>query len=224
MKPMPHISHLLFDLDGTLTDPKPGIIQSIQHALRKLKRPVPSEEELLWCIGPPLRENLAALLSSSEPALLEQAVAFYRERFEAVGMFENQVYPGVTEMLARLKQMEYTLLVATSKPRVYAQKIVEHFGLAECLDSVYGSELDGQRTDKRELLGFILTREAISADRALMIGDRRHDIVGAKHNGMWAGGVTYGYGTREELTMAGADYVFDTPDEIAPFLVKQQRS
>ncbi len=224
MKPMPHISHLLFDLDGTLTDPKPGIIQSIQHALRKLKRPVPSEEELLWCIGPPLRENFATLLSSSEPALLEQAVAFYRERFEAVGMFENQVYPGVTEMLARLEQMKYTLLVATSKPRVYAQKIVVHFGLAEYLDSIYGSELDGQRTDKRELLGFILTREAISADRALMIGDRRHDIVGAKHNGMWAGGVTYGYGTREELTMAGADYVFDTPDEIAPFLVEQQHN
>lgn len=217
---MAHLSHLLFDLDGTLTDPKPGIVQSIQHALRKLKRPVPSDEDLLWCIGPPLRENLATLLSSSEPTLLEQAVAFYRERFEPVGMFENHVYPGVRETLARLKQMEYTLLVATSKPRLYAQKIVEHFGLAEYLAGVYGSELDGQRTDKRELLGFILSQEAIPASHALMVGDRRHDIVGAKRNGMWAGGVTYGYGTVEELTTAGADHIFHRPEEIAEFVLE----
>ena len=138
---MPTERAIFFDLDGTLTDPKPGITGSIQYALRKLDRPVPSQDELTWCIGPPLRASFAMLLGGED--LADRAVEFYRERFGDVGLFENSVYPDIEQVLAALRETPRRMFVATSKPHVFATRIIAHFGLSGYFDHVFGSELDG---------------------------------------------------------------------------------
>jgi phosphoglycolate phosphatase len=213
--------HLLFDLDGTLTDPFPGISHSLQHALASLGRPVPAAEDLRWCVGPPLQENLAIMLGTNDADLIAAGVAHYRERFQAAGLFENQVYSGIESALAELLRQEHTLAVATSKPTVFARRIVEHFGLAKYFSSVDGSELDGARRDKGELFAHILKREAISPGEAIMIGDRKHDIIGARHNGIAGLGVLWGYGSREELEAAGAVVCIASTAELATVVGKQ---
>lgn len=211
-------SHILFDLDGTLTDPKPGITGSITYAMERLGRPLP-ETDLTWCIGPPLYDSFARLLDTSDDDLLRSAIEFYRERFAVTGMFENTVYPGIPELLAGLIANGYTLLVATSKPVVFANEIVEHFELRSYFAGVYGSQLDGRLSDKGELIAHIIAdRNLVPAD-TLMIGDRRHDISGALRNNVNAAGVGYGYGTIDELLTAGADPIFASPADIARHLV-----
>jgi phosphoglycolate phosphatase len=200
---------IYFDLDGTLTDPKPGITRSIQYALEKLGRAVPSEDELAWCIGPPLRSSLAKLLGGDD--LAETALSLYRERFGDIGIFENQVYPGIEHTLAVLASSGRRLFVATSKPVVYAERIIDHFKLALYFERVFGSELDGRRSDKTELLGYALQTARVDPLQAIMIGDRSHDMIGARNNGMTALGVLYGYGSKEELLGAGAHHVCATP-------------
>ena len=209
---MPIEATLFFDLDGTLTDPKPGIAGSIQYALEKLDRPVPSQDELAWCIGPPLRASFVALLGGEE--LADRAVALYRERFGEVGLFENSLYPDIPAVLAALARSPRRLFVATSKPHVFASRIIEHFGLAGYFEHIFGSELDGSRVDKADLLAYALTQSGIDPSQALMIGDRSHDVAGAKANGMDAVGVTYGYGSREELIAAGARHLCTSPRAI----------
>lgn len=215
---MPSLSYLLFDLDGTLTDPKPGILASITYALQKLGPMMIPMDNLDWCIGPPLRECFARLLNSSDAEILDCAIAWYRERYAALGKFENAVYPGIVETIAALKQYHYAMFVATSKPTIYAHDILYHFGLLEYFDKVYGSELDGRLCNKRDLIQYILRQEMLPSAQGMMFGDRSHDIVGAKQNGVRAGGVTYGYGTVEELTLAGADHLFSQPADIVCFL------
>lgn len=215
---MNKIRYLLFDLDGTLTDPKQGLTTSLQYALEKLNAPVPSCDELTWCIGPPLQESFPVLLNCQDEAIINQAVNYYLERYRAGGLFENQVYPGVPELLAALRELDYNLFVATTKLTTTAQRILQHFNLAQYFDGIYGSEPNGVRADKRKLLQYIIEQESIEATTAIMFGDRKHDIIGAKHNGMKAGGITYGYGSLEELTSAGADHFFHAPQEILYFL------
>lgn len=212
------ISHVLFDLDGTLTDPRPGLLGAIQYALQRLGRPVPPEETLLWCIGPPLRASFAVLLESEDDVLLAQAIEFYRERYGATGLYENQVYAGIPEALAALRAVQVTLYVATSKPHVFARRIIEHFGLKHHFAGIYGSEFDGRHMDKRDLLRYILEEEGFAPDTVLMVGDRGADMVGARVNGLWAGGVTYGYGSQEELRSAGAQVLFNTPADIVRYV------
>jgi phosphoglycolate phosphatase len=209
---MPTEPAIFFDLDGTLTDPKPGITGSIQYALAKLDRPVPSQDELTWCIGPPLRASFVSLLGSDEFA--DRAVALYRERFGDVGLFENSVYPGIEQVLTELWQRPRRMFVATSKPHVFATRIIAHFGLAGCFDHVFGSELDGTRVDKADLLAYAIKQTGVDPAQAMMIGDRRHDVIGAKRNGIRAVGVTYGYGSREELIDAGASCLCASPREV----------
>jgi phosphoglycolate phosphatase len=204
---------IFFDLDGTLTDPKIGITRSIQYALGKLDHhTIPTEDELTWCIGPPLRASFAKLLGGEDSA--DQALSFYRERFSDVGLYENGVYAGIAETLVELNRSGHRLFVATSKPRIFAERIIDHFGLRDHFVRVFGSELDGTRVDKSDLLAYALQETSIDPARALMIGDRSHDIVGARNNGMGAVGVLYGYGSREELVAAGARHVCDTPQAI----------
>lgn len=198
---------LLFDLDGTLTDPREGIVGCIRHALQCLGCAVPPDAELDRCIGPPLRESFCRLASG---ALADAAVEHYRERFRASGMFENHVYPGVPEALTALCAVGWQLLVVTSKPAVFAEQIVRHFDLARYFSAIYGSELSGVRSDKGELIAHVLATEGIAPEHALMIGDRSHDIVGARKNGLRSAGVLWGYGTREELTEAGADRLYES--------------
>lgn len=198
---------LFFDLDGTLTDPREGIVGCIRHALERLGCSAPPDPELDSCIGPPLRESFCRLAGE---ALADAAVEHYRERFRATGMFENQVYPGVPEALAALGAAGWRLLVVTSKPAVFAEQIVRHFELAQHFGAVYGSELSGALTDKGQLIAHVLASEGLAPGQALMIGDRSHDVIGARKNAVRAAGVLWGYGTREELTGAGADRLYES--------------
>ena len=204
---------IFFDLDGTLTNPKPGITRSIQYALQRLDHPtMPTEDELTWCIGPPLRASFVRLLGAETSADL--AVTYYRERFSDVGLYENGVYDGIGDVLTSLCASGHRLFVATSKPHVYAERIIDHFGLRDHFERVFGSELDGTRVDKSHLLEYALKQASVDPSKTLMIGDRSHDMVGAKNNGMTGIGVLYGYGSRDELLEAGAHHVCATPGAI----------
>jgi phosphoglycolate phosphatase len=206
--------HLLFDLDGTLTDPFPGITKSIQHALASLEVLPPPAEHLGWCIGPPLKKSFATLLGPEKEHLADEALGKYRERFGTIGLFENAVYSGIVETLEELQRGGHTIRVATSKPTVFARRIIEHFGLGGYFHTVDGSELDGTRTEKTDLIAHILERESIRPEEAVMIGDRAYDMVGARHNGVSGLGVLWGYGTLEELTAAGAAACVASPREL----------
>ncbi|QYX32918.1 HAD family hydrolase [Sphaerospermopsis torques-reginae] len=205
---------VLFDLDGTLTDPKPGITCCIQYALSELGYKPPDAEELLWCIGPPLKSSFSQLLQTSDDTLLEEAVLLYRSRFSTIGLFENSLYPQIPETLKIIRAAGYQTFVATSKPQIYAARIIEYFDLAPLFDGVYGSELDGNRSVKGDLISYIIERESLLASTVVMVGDRSHDIIGAKKNNITSIGVTYGYGSREELETHKADLIADCPDEI----------
>jgi phosphoglycolate phosphatase len=209
----PAIDTVFFDLDGTLTDPKIGITASIQYALAKFDIPVPTQDELAWCIGPPLRASFQALLGRSDSDA-DRAVAFYRERFGDVGLFENTLYAGIEETLTAVAAPGRRLFVATSKPHVYADRIIDHFGLRPHFGRVFGSELDGTRVHKTDLLRYALDETSTDAARAIMIGDRKHDMIGAANNGIRTIGVLYGYGSRAELTEAGAQHFCASPRDI----------
>ena len=200
---------IYFDLDGTLTDPKPGITRSIQYALGKLDRAAPTEDELTWCIGPPLHASLKKLLGTDE--LADRALLLYRERFADIGIFENQIYPGIEDTLSALARSGRRLFVATSKAYVFAERIIDHFKLRVYFERVFGAELDGRHSDKTDLLGHALQSTGVDPSQAMMIGDRSYDMIGARNNGMTAIGVLYGYGSEAELRDAGAHHVCATP-------------
>lgn len=213
---------LIFDLDGTLTDPKQGITRSICYGLEKMGRVPPDPDTLTWCIGPPLQRSLAHLLDSEEDSA--QCMLHYRERFGTIGMFENVVYEGIPETLDRLIARGHDLYVATSKPHFYAEPILRHFDLHGRFKAVFGSELDGTRVDKGELLRHVLKREEIASENAVMIGDRTHDLIGARKNGIPFVGVLYGYGSREELSEAHAlvKQPSDLPDAILAMGIQEK--
>jgi phosphoglycolate phosphatase len=210
---------LLFDLDGTLTDPKEGITACIQHALTCLGRIAPSADELEWCIGPPLQSSFGRLLADASPALAWEAVRLYRERYTRQGIFECSPYPGVPEMLGALRADGSHLFVATSKPTPFARRVLEHFGLSGLFVEIYGSELDGTRSDKTELIAHLLGERGIDGARTAMIGDREHDMVAAQANGVLPLGVSYGYGSVEELEGAGARKILDHPLAVQQYLL-----
>ena len=168
--------NILFDLDGTLTDPKVGIVNSIQFALKRLEIAIPNKLE--WCIGPPLQDSLFEIIKDEKKT--ELAIDLYRMRFKEIGMFENQLYEGVPEVLFEFREKGHELFLATSKPLVFATKILEHFDLSRFFTSEYGSELDGTRKDKGELIEFILKKEKLDPSDTIMVGDRMHDLRGAK--------------------------------------------
>ena len=205
---------VILDLDGTLTDSKPGITRCIQHAISKLGGIAHNSDELNWCIGPPLRGTFAKLLVTSDDVLLDRALALYRERFSCTGLYENALYPGVPSALAELRGAGYRTFVATSKPWVYATRIVEHFSLTAMFDNVYGCELDGMRADKGELIAHVLASEKLEPQATVMVGDRQHDVIGARDCGIRCIGVTYGYGTESELKSAGAARLVASPNEL----------
>ncbi|MFC7338090.1 HAD family hydrolase [Haloferula chungangensis] len=210
--------HYLLDLDGTLTDPKVGILTSLQHALRELGEPVPEIDELAWCIGPPLKDALVTIFGSDEDPRVAQGVTHFRARFGDVGLFENEVYEGIPEALAELVEQGHQLHIATSKPEVFARRILDHFNLAEPFTSIHGSELDGTRSDKGELIQHILRTQGIAAEDAVMVGDRKHDVLGAIRNQVRGMGVLWGFGSRDELEAAGACHLFEKPSDLAvPF-------
>lgn len=200
------------------TDPAEGVTRSIQYALKKLSKPAPDSEDLHWCIGPPLLESFKRLLGDNGSGQEQEALQIYRERFSKIGKFENKVYDGIPEVLSLLNEKGYSLFVATSKPTVYSIDIIEHFDLASYFNRVYGSELNGDFVDKTELIDHIISNEGMDKNSVVMIGDRSHDIIGAKNNGLESIGVTYGYGTREELLDSGADRLASGPSDILNIL------
>lgn len=203
---------ILFDLDGTLTDSAPGIIHSVQYALKKYGIEA-EDEDLRVFIGPPLVHSFQDRFGFDHEKALE-AVGFYREYFTAGGMFENSVYPGIEELLARLKKDGRHLVVATSKPELFSRQIIEHFGLDRYFDFVGGAAMDESRATKTEVLSYVLETLQVDPHTAVMIGDRRNDIEAAAQLGTDAIGVLYGYGSREELAAAGAVVFAKTPEEI----------
>ncbi len=212
-QPALHYAHILFDLDGTLTDPREGITRSVQHALAKLGIDEPDLQVLEHFIGPPLLQCFMHSYGFDE-ATAWQAVNHYRERFREVGLYENQLFEGVDELLQLLRDQQRTLYIATSKPTVFAERIAQHFGFARHFKVIYGSELDGTRTDKVELIAHLLEQEQLPRDATLMIGDRKHDLIGAQRNGLHAAAVGYGFGSFTELQAEAPTYHFHSLAEL----------
>ncbi len=203
---------LFFDLDGTLTDSKPGMVRCVRYAFDRMNMTAPDESVIASLIGPPFHETLGPLFGSEEKG--EQALAFYRERFADKGWRENSVYDGVPEALSELSKAGHDLYVATSKPLTFAEQIIEHFELSSFFIRVFGPTLDGALSNKVELLAYALSETQVDPKTSVMIGDRRHDIAGARGNGLGSIGVLYGYGSRAELTEAGADSLVDAPQDL----------
>ncbi|GFM67234.1 5'-nucleotidase [Pseudomonas cichorii] len=208
-----HYQNILFDLDGTLTDPRLGITRSIQFALAKLGIDEPDITRLEHFIGPPLLQAFMQFYDMDEARAWE-AVGFYRERFKVTGLYENQVFDGVPELLETLSDQGRTLYIATSKPWVFAREIARHFDFAKYFKVIYGSELDGTRTDKVELIAHLLEQEGLDPKQTLMIGDRKHDLMGGLRNGLDVAAVGYGFGSHEELTAQSPTYHFVTMPEM----------
>ena len=215
--------NVFFDLDGTLTDPREGIARSMQYAIAELGLPPISAETLESSIGRPLRDVFGDFLEetgSKSVERTEKAVTSYRERFTERGLFENSVHEEVLPLLSSLLTAGVCLFVVTTKPTVYAERIIDHFDLTSQFKKVYGSELDGTRTDKAELIKYVLNREGILPDSTVMVGDRSYDISGAKSNGVKAIGVLWGFGSLQELSDAGAWKLCGSPGELLEILLK----
>ena len=213
------ISYLLFDLDGTLTNPQEGITKCVQHALRAFQIDEPDLEKLVPFIGPPLIQSFMEFYQFTEEQARE-AVAVYRERFGTVGLFENFPYPGIAEMLKQLQAQGKILAVASSKPTIYVRRILEKFELAPYFQVIEGSNLDGTRVDKKEVIAEVLQQLGNpSADQLLMIGDRKFDVIGAREMGFGCAGVRFGFASPGELEESGAIFIADTVDELHQYLV-----
>lgn len=220
---MNQFKNILFDLDGTLIEPFVGITKSIQYALEKLNVPIPQETELAVHIGTPLRHIFVELLATDEPKQIERAVTFYRERYTTIGLWENEVYPGVKEMLHALFSSSHKLYIATGKPRIFAEKIIDSLSFSQYFCQIFGSELDGKYDNKADLIEHILISENLLPAETIIVGDRHHDIVAGKTNKITAIGVTYGYGSAEELIAAGANSLCHSPSDLSDCIVNLGR-
>jgi phosphoglycolate phosphatase len=206
-----------FDLDGTIIDSKPGILSSLRHAMRALDRPLAEDADLDWCIGPPMRDNLRALMPGASPAELQAALDLYRGHYSPTGLYECSPYPGMAEALGMLAP-EARLCVVTSKVDLYAERVLSHLGLRGYFAGVYGSRMDGSLTDKGDLIRLALEREALAPESVVMIGDREHDMRGAAKAGVRAMGALWGYGTESELIKAGAQGIIAKTADL-PFVL-----
>ena len=211
---------LLWDLDGTLTDPKVGITLSVQYALNRLDYPPCEADDLDWIIGPPLKESFRTLLQTTDENVLNRAITIYRERYQDIGLYENIVYPGIPELLVQLKERGCRHLLATSKPKVFAERILQHFSLDSYFSVIMGSELNGQFVEKDVLIAEVLKIvPAGSRSKTVMIGDRRYDVQGARANGIDVISVGYGYGTLEELRIASPDFIVSSVSDLEKLLL-----
>jgi phosphoglycolate phosphatase len=208
---------ILFDLDGTLTDPRVGITRSVRYALAKFGLQA-DIEQLITFIGPPLHESFQHFYSFDETQA-RQAVEYYREYYSATGIYENAVYPGIPELLEQLKAQGKTITVATSKPTFFAEKVLAHFNLSAYFTLVAGSNLDGTRTVKAEIINYVMQKlPNFPKQSMVMIGDRKHDVIGAQCTGIDSIAVTYGYGSLEELTNAAPTYLVHSVKELKSLL------
>ena len=210
---------LLFDLDGTLTDSTEGILNCLRYALERMGFEYPEDTNRF--LGPPLYFSFAEFCGMNGEQV-QEAVRIFRERYSVTGLFENRVYEGIPEMLDRLKKGGKRLMVATSKPEVYAVRIFNRFGLSQFFEIVGGADINGTRNNKDEVIEYVLARsDAADRSRVLMIGDRKQDVDGAHSTGIECMGILWGFGSAEELTEAGADFIAQTPREAADMLLKE---
>lgn len=210
---------ILFDLDGTLSDPKVGITKSVQYALQKMKIIETDVDKLECFIGPPLQVSFAEHYNFDEDNI-QKAVEYYRERFKEKGMFEYELYSNIPFLLKSLKEQQFILVVATSKPTVFAEKILNYFSIDQYFDLVVGSNLDGTRTSKTEIIQYIIDKfTEYNFESFIMIGDRKHDIIGANNIGIDSKGVTYGYGSIEELSHSNPTYIVNNVDGLMEILM-----
>lgn len=215
---MKQYQYIFFDLDGTLTEPKVGITKSVAYALKYYGIHVEDLDTLCPFIGPPLKDSFMKYYGFDD-AKAEEAVEKYREYFRPYGIYENEMYEGVDNLLTQLKECGKTIVLATSKPTVFAEIILKHFGLRSYFDCVVGSELDGTRVKKGDVIAYALEEIGVTdKSKVVMIGDRDNDILGAKENGLDCIGVLYGHGSREELELAGADRIVETVEELSSSL------
>lgn len=205
---------VLFDLDGTLIHSEAGIVGSLRHAFERLGFAAPPLEELRRWIGPPLRQSFPQVLGD-DPALIEQAVGHYRERFDSQGWAEHEVYAGIAELVENLHAEGRILAIVTTKMRGQARKIVEHLSFGRHFRQIYGPSGDGSHSEKAEMIAQALSDFGVAAENAVMIGDRHFDIEGARHNGVRGIGVSWGFGSREELLGAGAQAIAEHPADLA---------
>lgn len=209
--------NILFDLDGTLTDPGLGITNSVMYALKKYGIKVDDRAQLYKFIGPPLVYSFHEFYGFSHEQTLE-AIKFYREYYAETGIFENEVYDGIIDVLCKLKDDGRRIILATSKPEQFAKRILDHFNLTEYFDFVAGASMDEvTRNTKSAVIKYALENTNIDVSKSLMIGDREHDVLGAKEFGIDAAGVLYGYGSKEELENAGAKYIVESVQDIIKF-------
>jgi phosphoglycolate phosphatase len=214
--------YILFDLDGTLTDPKEGITKAVQYALKKYDIYVEDLDLLEKFIGPPLKNSFREFYNFDEEKAV-QAVSFYREYFKEKGMFENEVYENIENVLNKLQALGLNLIVATSKPTVFSKEILKHFNLEQYFIEVVGSNLDGTRSEKGEIIKFILEKYKITRlHEVVMIGDRKYDIIGATDNHIDSIGVTYGYGSEEELKNAKATYIANAVQDLLRCIINDR--
>lgn len=215
--------YVLFDLDGTLTDPALGITNSIMYALEKMGRDIPPRESLYRFIGPPLISSFCEFCGMSE-AEAREALRLYREYFSVKGLFENEVYPDIPCALGKIRNSGAKLLVATSKPEQYSRQILEHFSLDTYFDIICGATMDEKRVKKADIISYALDSAGITEerrDRVIMVGDRLHDIEGARENKIRSLGVLWGYGSRDELRDAGADYIAADTGEMIKIILEK---
>ena len=205
---------ILLDLDGTLIDSRPGIVSSIHAALHDLGHNPETAGDLTWAVGPPIAEVWAKLLAQFDDDRVADGIAAYRQHYGLTGLYDATLYPGIADALEDLYASGLDLVLATSKRRDFAQRILERFGLAPRFLGIYGSEPSGLLDAKADLVGHILAREKLIAAHCVMVGDRRHDVEGAHANAMTAIGVLWGYGGAVELAEAGADLVIAEPGEL----------
>ncbi|MBQ7295442.1 MAG: HAD family hydrolase [Clostridia bacterium] len=208
---------ILFDLDGTLTDPGLGITNSVAYALKRFGIEAECRESLYSFIGPPLKDSFMKYYGFSEEKAM-QAIEVYREYFRDKGLYENEVYDGIRELLEKIKDSGRKIVLATSKPEEFSVRILEHFDLIKYFDVVAGASMDEKRNKKGDVIFYAMEKGGFTADKAIMIGDREHDIFGAKENGLPSIGVLYGYGSEDELKSAGADYIAKTVEDVYALL------
>lgn len=212
--PIRERSTLLLDLDGTLVDPAPGVIECCQQAFATIGIELPDAEGLRWIIGPPMRESFRQLLGGRGD--VEEVVRCYRQHYAEHGLYQAVAYPGMLDALARHRELGTQLVLCTAKFHGFARRVIDHFGFSPLISRVYGAELDGRFENKAELIAHLLSAERLAPEDVCMVGDRKHDVVAAATHGIPTIGVLWGFGGRDELESSGAAMLIERPEELLP--------
>lgn len=208
------IKNVLFDLDGTVSDSQEGVIGCYQYTIGKLSRYRYEDKEIKKMIGTPLRGMLSSLLRSDDKEFISEAVRLYREKYAEIGIIGNKAFPGITELLVALQRESYRVFLVTMKNRYDAEKIIKFLGYENFFTGIYGPDLEGHPDHKAPLIKTVINEHGLAPDETVMVGDRKEDIIAGKSNRTFTIGITYGYGSKDEISDSAPDRICNTPDEI----------